>query len=165
MANRSMTTSGPAPRGNVRDQIRLLGTVPTLTEAPRSLLAEMVDLGHIVRIRSNWAMLAENTGPDKAYVLLEGEVDVQRAGTSLGRCRPGEILGELGIVRRRLRSATVVAATDVLALHLAREAFETLHSERAYFRDLVGDAMLRKGVVVSAPVIRGIDTEEVRLPR
>jgi CRP/FNR family cyclic AMP-dependent transcriptional regulator len=144
MVNRSMTTGNPVPRGDVRAQLRLLGSVPTLVDAPSELLARMVDVGHVVRIRPRWAMLAEQTSPDKAYLLLSGEVDVRRRGTDLGRCRPGEILGELGIIRRRLRSATVVSATDVLALHLDRTAFEQLHAEHPYFRALVGEAMLRK---------------------
>jgi CRP-like cAMP-binding protein len=144
MVNRSMTTGSPVPRGDVRAQLRLLATVPTLTDAPPALLSGLVDLGHVVRIRPHWSMLAEQTGPDKAYVLLDGDVDVRRRGEAIGRCRAGEILGELGIVRRRLRSATVVSATEVLALHLDRAVFEHLHAEHPWFRDLVGEAMLRK---------------------
>jgi CRP/FNR family cyclic AMP-dependent transcriptional regulator len=144
MVNRSMTSGDPAPRGDRRAQIRQLGLVPTLTDAPASLLGDLVDLGHLVRIRPHWALLAEGTAPDKAYVLLDGEVDVRRRRTDIGRCRPGELLGELGIVRHRLRSATVVSATDVTALHLTRDAFERLYAGHPYFRALVGEAMLRK---------------------
>jgi CRP/FNR family cyclic AMP-dependent transcriptional regulator len=144
MVNRSMTTGDPVPHGDRRTQLRQLGRVPTLTDAPAALLSGMVDLGHIVRIRPGWALLAVGTSADKAYLLLEGEVDVRRRRSDLGRCRPGEILGELGIVRRRLRSATVLTASDVTVLHLDRPAFERLHAEHPYFRALVGEAMLRK---------------------
>jgi len=144
MVNRLMTTGDPAPRGDRRAELRRLGRVPTLSDAPASLLADLVDLGYVVRIRRHWALLVEGTAADKAYVLLDGEVDVRRGHDDLGRCRPGEFLGELGIVRRRLRSATVVSASDVTALHLGRDAFERLHAEHAYFRALVGEAMLRK---------------------
>jgi CRP-like cAMP-binding protein len=144
MVNRSMTTGGPVPRGDVRAQLRLVGAAPTLTEAPAALLTRLVDLGRVVHVRPRWTMLAELTAPEKAYVLLSGEVDVRRRGEQLGRCRPGEILGELGILHHRLRTATVVAATDVVALHLDSDAFERLHAEDAYFRALVGDAVLRK---------------------
>ena len=144
MKNRSMTTSSPVPRGDVRAELRLVGSTPTFADAPATLLSDMVALGHVVRIRQNWAMLAELTPADKAYVLLDGEVDVRRGRAELGRCRPGEFLGELGIVQRRLRTATVVAATDLTALHLGREEFERLHAAHPYFRALVGEAMLRK---------------------
>jgi len=144
MKNRSMTSGNPVPRGDVRAQLRLVGSAPTFADAPASLLADMVDLGHVVRIRKHWAMLAEQTGADKAYVLLDGQVDVRRRGADLGTCRAGEILGELGIMQHRLRTATVVAATDLTALHLDRAVFEKLYAEHPYFRALVGEAMLRK---------------------
>jgi CRP/FNR family cyclic AMP-dependent transcriptional regulator len=139
-----MTSGGPPPRGNATAEMRLLGAVPTFTHAPAVLLATLVDRGHVVQIRPQTSMLLEQTNPDKAYVLLDGEVDVHRGGVDLGRCRRGEILGELGIVRRRLRSATVLAATPVTALHLDRRVFEQVLAENGYFRDLVGEAVVRK---------------------
>jgi CRP/FNR family transcriptional regulator, cyclic AMP receptor protein len=144
MVNRSMTTGGPVPRGDVRAQLRLLGAAPTLADAPAALLRRMVDLGHVVHVQPRWTMLAEQTAPEKAYVLLTGEVEVRRRGEHLGRCRAGEVLGELGILRHRLRSATVVASTDVVALHLRDDVFEQLHAEDPYFRDLVDAAASRK---------------------
>lgn len=144
MSHRFMTTYGPAPRGDSRAEMRLLGGVPTLADAPASLLASMVDLGYVVQVRPQWALLCEQTAPEKAYVLLDGTVEVRRGREDLGVCRPGEILGELGILRHRLRSATVVTASTATVLHLDRNAFERLHAEHAYFRALVGEAVLRK---------------------
>ena len=142
--HRYMTSGGPAPRGDARAEMRLLANVPTFTDAPQSLLAAMVDLGHVVQVRPSWAILSEKTAPEKAYVLLRGEVDVRRSHVELGRCRSGEILGELGIVHHRLRSATVVTATPATVLHLDRRVFERLQAEHGYFRDLVGEAISRK---------------------
>jgi CRP/FNR family cyclic AMP-dependent transcriptional regulator len=142
--HRYMTSGGPAPRGDIRAEMRLLASVPTFTDAPESLLAAMVDLGHVVQVRPSWALLAEKTAPEKAYVLLHGEVDVRRSGEDLGRCRSGEILGELGIVNHRLRSATVVTATPATVLHLGVPAFEQLRAEHRYFRNLIGEAIDRK---------------------
>jgi len=144
MSHRFMTSYGPAPRGDARAEMRLLGSVPTFTDVPASLLAAMVDVGYVVPVRPQWSLLCEQTAPEKAYVLLDGTVEVRRGNEDLGACRPGEILGELGIVRRRLRSATVVTATPATVLHLDRSAFERLHAEHPYFRELVGEAVLRK---------------------
>ena len=144
MTNRSMTSGGPVPRGDLRAELRLLGSAPTLSDAPGALLERLLEVGRVVHVRPSWAMLAEQTAPDKAYVLLSGEVNVCRRGQQLGRCVRGEILGELGILRHRLRSATVVSATDVYALHLGREAFEELHAQDPYFQAVVGEAVLRK---------------------
>lgn len=69
---------------------------------------------------------------------------MHRGDADLGRCKPGEILGELGIVHRRLRSATVLTRASATVLHLERSAFERLHAEHACFRVLVGEAVLCK---------------------
>lgn len=144
MVNRGMTSGGPAPRADIQQEMRILGSVPTLTDAPAATLKAMVNAGYIVQVRPQWTLMAERTAPERAYVLLDGLVDVRRSGSDLGPCRPGEILGELGIVNRRLRSATVVTQEQVTVLHLGRAEFEGLRAEHPYFRDLVGEAVLRK---------------------
>ncbi|MCW2856259.1 MAG: putative transcriptional regulator, Crp/Fnr family [Marmoricola sp.] len=144
MSKRFMTTYCPPPRGDFRAEMRLLGSVPSFTDAPGAVLAALVEAGHVVMIKPGWALLHEHTAPEKAYVLLDGDVEVHRGGVDLGRCRPGEILGELGIVHRRLRTATVVTRSEATVLHLSREAFELLHDTQPYFRALVGEAVLRK---------------------
>jgi CRP/FNR family cyclic AMP-dependent transcriptional regulator len=144
MSRRFMTTYCAPPRGNVRAEKRLLGSVPSFADAPAALLDALVGAGHVVTVRPGWALLHEHTAPDKAYVLLDGDVEVHRGGMDLGRCRPGEILGELGIVHHRLRTATVVTRSATTVLHMTREAFELVHDTEPYFRALVGEAMLRK---------------------
>lgn len=144
MRKRSLISTGPAPRGDVTAEMRLLGAVPSFTHAPASLLRTLIDVGHVVQVRPGWAILAEQTAPEKAYVLLDGEVDVRRGGVDLEPCHRGEILGELGIVRRRLRSATVVTSRRSTLLHLERAAFETVLAQDPCFRDLVGEAVARK---------------------
>ena len=144
MSKRFMTTYCPPPRGDARAEMRLLGSVPSFSDAPAALLAALVEAGHVVGIKPGWALLHEQTAPDKAYVLLDGDVEVHRGGVDLGRCRPGEILGELGIVRHRLRTATVVTRAPATLLHLNRDAFELIYDTQPYFRALVGEAVLRK---------------------
>lgn len=122
----------------------MLGSVPTLREAPEALLRELVEVGHVVRARPRWSLMIEQTASEKAYLLLDGHVEVLRNRESLGRCRPGEILGEIGIVKRRLRSATLVSADELTLLHLDRPTFERLYDHDLYFRDLVGEAVTRK---------------------
>lgn len=144
MVNRGMTSGDPAPRGDLKQEMRLLGSVPSFSHAPSAVLKALVTSGYVVQVRPQWTLLAERTAPERAYVLLDGTVDVHRGSTDLGPCRPGEILGELGIVRHRLRSATVVTHEPATVLSLSRAAFEEVRAQHPYFRDLVGDAVLRK---------------------
>jgi CRP/FNR family cyclic AMP-dependent transcriptional regulator len=146
VVNRGMTTTSPVPRPKIKDEARRLGAVPTFADAPGSLLSAVAKSGYIFRVGAHWPLLIEQTVPDRAYILLEGTVDVRRAGTDLGTCRAGEILGELGIVKRRLRTATVLTHGQISVLQLSRAAFEELLATQPYFQLLVGEAVDRKSV-------------------
>jgi MFS family permease len=60
------------------------------------------------------------------YVLIEeGEVDVGADGRSLGSCGPGDGVGEIALLRRVPRTATVVALTHVEAYAIDAANFLT----------------------------------------
>ena len=67
------------------------------------------------------------------YIIWSGRVAVVKGGlespTVLGYRGVGEIIGEMGLLENRPRSATVVALEEVRALSLTRQDFETLLSE------------------------------------
>ena len=50
---------------------------------------------------------------DKYVLIEEGEVDVSSDGRSLGTCGPGDGVGEIALLRRVPRTATVIARTHV----------------------------------------------------
>jgi len=76
--------------------------------APRSLAAGEV-------------LMREGEPGDRYYVVASGSLDVSQDGRALRRCGPGEGVGEIALLRRIPRTATVVAAepTEVFALESA----------------------------------------------
>ena len=134
MGRRGMTSTGPAPRGDARDTVALLGSVGTFAEADDQQLADLVEAGYVVTVPQGWSLIWDRTPADKAYVVLRGEVEVRRDGEVIARLGPGDVIGELAILRRKLRSATVVAATPLTVLHFGREAVERLYAEVPVFR-------------------------------
>ncbi len=50
------------------------------------------------------------------YVILEGEAKVARHGRTVVRLEPGEFFGEISLLDGGTRSATVIAATPVVAI-------------------------------------------------
>lgn len=55
------------------------------------------------------------------FVLLEGEARVVRGGRTVARLRAGDFFGEIAVLDRRPRTASVVAASPVRCLTLHRD--------------------------------------------
>src|SRR5574341_145052 len=117
---------GEAGRGDARARhASLLAAVPLfrpLTSEQRELLIaqaseQVFPPGHVI--------IQETDLSDRLFVILSGRVRVLEiaadnpVGVTLGELGEGEILGELGVLKNQVRSATVVAIerTHCLVLH------------------------------------------------
>jgi CRP-like cAMP-binding protein len=98
-------------------------------------LRVLADLSKPRRYAPGEQVIAEGEVGDSLYVLASGEVEVSRhegPGAPLAVIGPPGAFGEMALVDREHRSATVKARTDVLALQLTVENFTTF---RKYSRD------------------------------
>jgi flavin reductase (DIM6/NTAB) family NADH-FMN oxidoreductase RutF len=92
-------------------------------------------------------VVREGDAGDELFVILEGEVRVERKGAPLATFGPGEFFGEIAVFDGRPRSADVVAASPMRALAISRDvirealtkepraAWEMLEALAARFRD------------------------------
>jgi CRP-like cAMP-binding protein len=60
------------------------------------------------------------------FVILGGRVDVSRDGESIDTLRPGDFFGELALITRALRNATVQAIEPLQALVIQADDFRDL---------------------------------------
>jgi CRP-like cAMP-binding protein len=135
-----MTSTGPAPRPDGRESVELLRSLATFAGATDAELRALVEAGYVVTVPQGWSLIWDRTPADKAYVVLGGEVDIRRDGEVIARLGAGDVIGELAILRRQLRSGAVVAATPLTVLHFGREAVERLYREMPVFRDALDRA-------------------------
>ena len=82
------------------------------------------------RFEEETVIYQPNAPAGELYIVVEGEVSVQRPGSSeaveLYRARPGEIFGEEEVLAGQPRSAAAVAITPVVCWGLAGNALEAL---------------------------------------
>jgi CRP/FNR family cyclic AMP-dependent transcriptional regulator len=143
MTNRSMTSLTRPPKGDVRHLAARLGELPLFESASRADLAEIAATGVLLTVPADWSLIWERTPADKAYVVLSGQLDIRRAGVHVFRLSAGDVVGETAILERRLRTATVVAATQLEVLHFTAEAVQRLYAEVPAFCQALDVATLR----------------------
>ena len=88
------------------------------------------------RLGPGEVVVTEGEPAHEFFVIVAGEVEVTHDGAVLRREGPGEVFGEIGLLRNVPRTATVTAVTDVELLVLGRKPFletvsGTLESARA----------------------------------
>lgn len=105
--------------------------------------------------------------PDCFYVIRRGEMEVvlEEPGEEprvMARLGPGDHFGEIGLLQRVARTATVRAATEAIVLVLEREAFDELVVEADLTRQELVQLVERRAMATSlARALPDLDTEEV----
>ena len=97
-------------------------------------VAKIASAGTYVTVPADWALMGEGTASDKAYLLISGEVSVRKDGKEVAQLGPGDIFGEMGIIKHKLRTATVVSLSRLEALHFTKEQVEELQQQIPAFR-------------------------------
>jgi len=97
-----------------------------------SELQQLMDNAKPVSLRAGEYLMKQGDPGDSAYVVVKGEFEVtKQSGQSVIRIdvrNPGDVLGEMALLSRSPRSASVIAVTDCETLCISQEAFENLLS-------------------------------------
>jgi CRP-like cAMP-binding protein len=101
-----------------RELARELASFPAFADClPDDLLA-LARAGRVTSLPARWTFVHEGTPADACYVLLDGQAHVRMHGEERARLGPGAVLGEMALLGRRLRAASVSSATPVRALRV-----------------------------------------------
>ena len=66
-------------------------------------------------------------GSSEMLILMSGELDVRSlGGVSVAQINPGQMVGEMGVITGKIRSATVVSSEKSIALSLNTAEFDRL---------------------------------------
>ncbi len=86
--------------------------------------------GSLVQCEEGDLLIEAGTPADSFYLLLQGEASVHVTSggemMEVGRLKPPQTLGEVGLLLRQSRTATVIAEGQVVALKIDQNAFHNL---------------------------------------
>ena len=100
----------------------LLRVVPLLTGLEQRTVEELAALGHERAVPAGEDVVREGEPADRFYVVLEGEAAVYSGQRLLRTLAPSDHFGEIALLHRVPRTATVRGVTDLRLFSLDREA-------------------------------------------
>lgn len=105
------------------------GEMPLYIEV-KYMLDALKQIGKIVQIQQDDLLCQEGEVGDCLYILLNGAVDVYKTSpldqepVVLATLRPGDVFGEMSMIRGGVRNASVVATEPTVALRIERDNFK-----------------------------------------
>ncbi|HVA75473.1 MAG TPA: cyclic nucleotide-binding domain-containing protein [Acidimicrobiales bacterium] len=122
----------------------------SLNRKELSLVARAVD---VVTVDAGSEIVTEGSTGHEFFLILDGEAVVKRGGRKIATLGPGNYFGELALLDRGPRSATIVAGSDLKLAVLGQREFMGLLDQVP--------ALSHKLLVSMATRLREADTKAV----
>jgi CRP/FNR family transcriptional regulator, cyclic AMP receptor protein len=119
-----------AGRGRVdKELVERLKTVPLFSGCSTRELASLSQFLRVVDFPAGRAIVKQGATGTGLHVLLEGQTKVVVGGRTRRRLGPGDFFGEISLLDRGPRMATVIAETPVRTLSLSSWNFRAALKE------------------------------------
>ena len=90
-----------------------LKSIPLFEEVGDEELAQIAPFANEVSVEEGRELVREGDFSYEFMAIEEGEAEVTRGGEHVANLGPGDFFGEMGLLERTLRNATVTAKTPV----------------------------------------------------
>jgi CRP/FNR family transcriptional regulator, cyclic AMP receptor protein len=107
-------------------KIELLKSVPLFSQCTRKELAAVAAVADEIDLREGRELTRQGAPGREFFVLIEGEAEVRRNGRKVRTLGDGDFFGEIALVTKRPRTATVVARTPVRVLVVTDRSFRRM---------------------------------------
>jgi CRP/FNR family transcriptional regulator, cyclic AMP receptor protein len=125
-------------------KIDLIRKVPLFARCSRAELKEIALLADEIDLREGKEMTREGAPGREFFVLLEGTADVKKNSRRVNTLGPGDFFGEIALVSREPRTATVIATSPVRALVITDRSFRRLLDDAPQVQTKVMEAMAER---------------------
>jgi CRP-like cAMP-binding protein len=107
-------------------KIDLIKRVPLFSSASKSELAEIASIADEIDFPAGKVLIKEGDSGREFIVLIEGTADVERGGEKVATIGPGDFVGEIALIAKTPRNATITTTSPVRALVITDRAFRQL---------------------------------------
>jgi CRP-like cAMP-binding protein len=101
----------------------------------------LLEAGSMRSLAPGEQLIAEGLAIQSLYIVIEGELAVQRAGTELARLDVGEVVGEMSFLSSRPASATVSALSPCMIFEVPQTRLKSKVRSDVHFASRFYNAM------------------------
>jgi CRP-like cAMP-binding protein len=107
-------------------KIDLIKGVPLFASASKQELAEIASIADEIDLPEGKVLISEGDTGREFFVLIEGTGEVSRGGKKVASIGPGDFFGEISLIAKTPRNATIKTTSPVRALVITDRAFRQL---------------------------------------
>jgi CRP/FNR family cyclic AMP-dependent transcriptional regulator len=107
-------------------KVEMIRDVPLFSKLSKKGLEEVAHIADEIDLPKGKVMALEGDRGREFIVLLQGEADVTKGDRSINTMRDGDFFGEIALVTKMPRTASVTATTDVRVLVVNERDFDAL---------------------------------------
>jgi CRP-like cAMP-binding protein len=107
-------------------KVDLIKGVPLFSSSSKSELAEIAKIADEVDLPEGKVVIKEGDSGREFIVLIEGTAEVERGGRKVADIGPGDFVGEIALIAKTPRNATITTTSPVRALVITDRAFRQL---------------------------------------
>ena len=110
----------------VAARVPLLRELVLFHDLPAAALALVAEVCSEVKLETSKALFHAGDLGDGLYIIMDGQMRVERGGRVIAKLGRGEVVGELALMDQLPRSADAIADSDAILLKLASGALDEL---------------------------------------
>ena len=107
-------------------KLDLIKHVPLFSYCSKQELNQIASVADEIDLPAGKVLTREGDRGREFFVLIDGTAEVQKDGVRIRTLGPGDFLGEIALVSREPRTATVTTTSEVEALVITDQAFAAL---------------------------------------
>jgi CRP-like cAMP-binding protein len=107
-------------------KIEQIQRVPLFAACSKRELAEVASIADEIDLPEGRVLTREGQAGHEFFVVLEGSAEIRRKGQKVDSLGPGDFAGELALIMKRPRNATITTASPVRLLVVTEQNFRGL---------------------------------------
>lgn len=125
-------------------KVELLKRVPLFSRLDKKGLRDVAHIADQIDLPAGKVLAAEGDRGREFFVLLDGDAEVTKSGQHVNTMHKGDFFGEIALVTKMPRTATVVATTNVDVLVITEREFDRLLKRSPAIGKCIAEALAER---------------------